>query len=75
MIEKNTAIGNERGINVRAIFPISPSTNINEISRVTKTSISLNSSKVRRKQMKKAELTKSGIINWAARYLCNKSFI
>ncbi len=56
IVEKNTAIGIERGTKVRVMFPINPSVNQRETSRETKRSVILKSSKVRRKQMKKTVL-------------------
>jgi len=75
IVEKNTAIGIESGINVSVIFPINPRVNHKETSRDTKRSVILKSSNVRRKQMKNIVLTRSGSINCAARYLWSMSLI
>jgi hypothetical protein len=67
IVEKNTAMGTERGINVSVIFPMRPKVNHRDTSRDTKRSVILKSSKVNRKQMKKTVLTRRGKINCAAR--------
>ena len=63
IVEKNTAIGKESGIKVSAIFPINFKVNHMEISRVTRSSVRRNNSKVRRKLIKKKALTNNGKIN------------
>jgi hypothetical protein len=68
IVEKNTAIGSERGTKVNVMFPINPRVNQRETSRETKRSVILKSSNVRRKLMKNTVLTRSGKINCAARY-------
>jgi hypothetical protein len=74
-VEKNVAIGRQRGTKVRAMLPTSPKMNQIEMSLVTRSSVIRKSSKVSKKLMKKTVLTTSGIINCAAKYRCNKSLI
>ncbi len=62
-------------MNVSAMFPISLIVNQIEISLVTRSSVILNNSKVRRKLIKKKVLTTKGRTNCAARYLWIINFI
>jgi hypothetical protein len=75
MVEKNTAMGSEIGMKVKAMLPTRPITKIQDISLLTRSSVKRKSSKVRRKQIKKKVLTTKGRTNCAARYLWSNNLI